>query len=57
MSNTQALLWDAFRAGFDSSGEGWNGEHPSPLDEDVRPYFDGWYTDLDPLKVRNVPER
>lgn len=42
-------LWEAYLAGFDESGEGFNGEYvgpkyrtPEALETRLRPYFEGW---------------
>lgn len=44
----EELLFAAFRAGFDASGEGWNGEYVNSsvtserLTEQLRKIFDEW---------------
>lgn len=36
--------WDAFRAGFSASYEGWNGELPDDDDEQLRGEFEKWFS-------------
>lgn len=39
----ERLLWEAFLAGFQASGEGHNGEYPPELDiDDLKQDFDLW---------------
>jgi hypothetical protein len=51
------LLKQAYIAGFNVSGEGWNGEYPygdrgtNPA-KDLRPHFEKWYKSTQPTKVK-----
>ena len=52
MSNDESRLFDAFIAGFATSGEGWNGEYPfsdkrqNPRsDPDLKESFRQWLKD------------
>lgn len=51
---TERLLWRAFRAGFYESGEGLNGEHGTPSDDELRDRFAEWRSCLLARKVPSL---